>query len=145
MFQVQDDYLDLFGDPAQTGKMGTDVAENKRSWLLLTAFGKANEAQKKRLLVSKNIYEIKQSVYAEFTCINFLYGTQEHYGKGAKTTEKDINEVLTVFTELRIKDEFKQWEEELYKSIHKKIQALSHRIPRDIFQETTELIYRRVR
>ena len=39
-FQVADDYLDTFGDPAVFGKaIGGDILNDKKSWLLTRAFG----------------------------------------------------------------------------------------------------------
>ncbi len=50
-FQVQDDYLDAFGDPAKFGKeVGGDIRQNKKTFLLIHALEVADAGQKKRLL-----------------------------------------------------------------------------------------------
>lgn len=48
-FQVQDDYLDLFGDPDITGKIGTDIRDNKCSWLIIQALLRATPEQRRIL------------------------------------------------------------------------------------------------
>ncbi|OLY78945.1 Farnesyl pyrophosphate synthase [Smittium mucronatum] len=48
-FQVQDDYLDLYGDVKLTGKVGTDIKDNKCSWLVIKALSKCNPEQRKIL------------------------------------------------------------------------------------------------
>ena len=49
-FQLQDDYLDAFGDPLTFGKqVGGDIIENKKTLLYLLALEKADEAQQRQL------------------------------------------------------------------------------------------------
>lgn len=48
---MQDDFLDCFGDPAVTGKVGTDIEENKCSWLVVQALAKVSPEQKQLLQV----------------------------------------------------------------------------------------------
>ena len=49
-FQLQDDYLDTFGDPETFGKnIGGDILSNKKTFLLIKARQRANPAQLKEL------------------------------------------------------------------------------------------------
>jgi len=49
-FQIQDDYLDAFGDPEKFGKdVGGDIRQNKKTFLLLHALEVASPEQKERL------------------------------------------------------------------------------------------------
>ncbi len=51
-FQVQDDYLDAFGDPQKFGKdVGGDIRQNKKTFLLLHALQTATNSQKDELLL----------------------------------------------------------------------------------------------
>lgn len=51
-FQVQDDYLDAFGDAAKFGKqIGGDIKANKKTFLLIHALETATPAQRERLLL----------------------------------------------------------------------------------------------
>ncbi|GLW32484.1 polyprenyl synthetase family protein [Actinoplanes regularis] len=49
-FQLRDDVLGVFGDPAQTGKpAGDDLREGKRTYLVASAFGALDEAGRSEL------------------------------------------------------------------------------------------------
>jgi geranylgeranyl diphosphate synthase type II len=49
-FQLQDDYLDAFGDPETFGKqVGGDIIENKKTYLYLKAMQFSNEDEKEQL------------------------------------------------------------------------------------------------
>ncbi len=50
-FQLQDDYLDAFGDPEVFGKLvGGDILSGKKTYLYLSAFEQGSPEEKKRLL-----------------------------------------------------------------------------------------------
>jgi geranylgeranyl diphosphate synthase, type II len=56
-FQIQDDYLDAFGDPDKFGKqVGGDILANKKTFLLLHALEVANTTQRQEIenLLSSN-------------------------------------------------------------------------------------------
>ncbi|WPH03601.1 farnesyl pyrophosphate synthetase-like protein [Acrodontium crateriforme] len=51
-FQVQDDYLDAFADPKVLGKIGTDIVDNKCSWLVLQSLARCSAEQMEILKVN---------------------------------------------------------------------------------------------
>ena len=56
-FQLQDDYLDAFGDPKTFGKqVGGDIIENKKTFLFIRAMDLGSSDQKKEL---QNLYSIR--------------------------------------------------------------------------------------
>ncbi len=63
-FQVQDDYLDAFGDPEKFGKqVGGDIIANKKTFLLIHALETANPSQKfelERLLKSDESAKVEK-------------------------------------------------------------------------------------
>ena len=66
-FQLQDDYLDVYGDPAVFGKaIGGDILCNKKTYMLINAFNRANAAQHEELLrwVSATDYEAREKIAA---------------------------------------------------------------------------------
>jgi len=62
-FQLQDDYLDAFGDPKTFGKqVGGDIIENKKTYLYLKAIEFASEDEKQQLL---HLFSIQPSDNSE--------------------------------------------------------------------------------
>jgi geranylgeranyl diphosphate synthase, type II len=65
-FQLQDDYLDAFGDPKTFGKqVGGDIIENKKTYLYLKAIEFASEAEKQQLLHLFSIHPTDNSAKIE--------------------------------------------------------------------------------
>lgn len=66
-FQLQDDLLDVFGDPTQfQKKLGGDIVENKKTFLLINAYQRADDAQKAELdrWVNAQAYEPAEKIAA---------------------------------------------------------------------------------
>lgn len=91
-FQVQDDYLDCYGDPNVIGKIGTDIQDNKCGWVINKALGKANADQRKIL--------------------------DENYGVRSAETEAKVK---AVFAELNIEQDFNDYEEKIAAELRAKI------------------------
>ncbi|XP_075418981.1 farnesyl pyrophosphate synthase isoform X2 [Tenrec ecaudatus] len=113
-FQIQDDYLDLFGDPNVTGKVGTDIQDNKCSWLVIQCLQRASPEQHRVL--------------------------QENYGQ--KEAEK-VARVKALYEELELPAVFREYEEASFSSLRSLIEQYSGPLPPSIFQGLAHRIYKR--
>jgi geranylgeranyl diphosphate synthase type II len=106
-FQLQDDYLDAFGNPETFGKqVGGDIIENKKTYLFLKAleFSSENDRQKLRHLFNATNTDSKtkvESVKQIFT----TSGSAEATKKAITSYTKKAFEVLQALT---ISDKNKQ-------------------------------------
>jgi geranylgeranyl diphosphate synthase type II len=105
-FQIQDDYLDAFGDPKKFGKqVGGDIIANKKTFLLIHALDVANEAQKNELqaLLKDNSPEKVQKVlqlFSDCKVADWANELKEQYFKKAMASLEAINVLSSRKTEL---------------------------------------------
>jgi len=112
-FQIQDDYLDCYGDPAVIGKVGRDIEENKCGWLIVQALLHATPSQRALL--------------------------EKHYGKDSPS---DVALVKNVFNEIGLKKAFQKYEDESYKALVAKIKGVRI-LPQEVFLKLLVKIYKR--
>ncbi|WP_281336977.1 polyprenyl synthetase family protein [Flavobacterium eburneipallidum] len=86
-FQLQDDYLDAFGDPETFGKqVGGDIIENKKTYLYLKAIEFSNPTQKEQLT---QLFSTKQDNNSDkITAVKEIFNTTG----GSKATQKAIED-----------------------------------------------------
>ncbi|XP_074665669.1 farnesyl pyrophosphate synthase isoform X2 [Strix aluco] len=113
-FQIQDDYLDCFGDPELTGKVGTDIQDNKCSWLVVECLRRVTPDQRQIL--------------------------EENYG--CKEPEK-VAKVKELYDTLGMKAAFQEYEESSYRRLQELIRKHATRLPREIFLGLAQKIYKR--
>ena len=66
-FQLQDDLLDVYGDPKVFGKaIGGDITENKKTYMLINAFNRADDVQRQELMrwVSAEAFDRQEKIAA---------------------------------------------------------------------------------
>ncbi|MES2573634.1 MAG: polyprenyl synthetase family protein [Bacteroidota bacterium] len=86
-FQLQDDYLDAFGNPETFGKqVGGDIIENKKTYLYLKAVEFSKQAEKEQLL---SLFATKQDDNSEkITAVKEIFNSTG----ASKATQKAIEE-----------------------------------------------------
>ncbi len=105
-FQLQDDYLDTFGDPETFGKqVGGDIIENKKTYLYLKALEFSNTEQKQKL---KELFAFVGTEDDKVAIVKKIY---ESTG-AAKATQKAVKNytenAFEVLESLNISEEKKQ-------------------------------------
>jgi farnesyl diphosphate synthase len=115
-FQVQDDYLDNFGNPEHIGKIGTDILDNKCSWLVNQALAIATPEQRKVL---------------EF-----------NYGRKDKANEAEVKKL---YNELELEKRYQAYEEKRVGEIQKLIAETdeSEGLKKSVFEGFLGKIYKR--
>ena len=115
-FQIQDDYLDAFGDPAFIGKIGTDIKDNKCGWLINQALLITTPEQRKLL--------------------------DENYGQ--KDDEKEAR-VKQLYNELQLEKRYQDYEESRVAQLRELIAAVdeSQGLRKGVFEVFLAKIYKR--
>ena len=117
-FQIQDDYLDAYGSPETIGKIGTDIQDNKCSWLINQALQKASTSQRKVL--------------------------EENYGRKDDGGETEAR-VKAVYRELELQKVYEAFEEKRVGEIREMIAKVdeSEGLKKDVFESFLAKIYKR--
>lgn len=66
-FQLQDDLLDVYGDPKVFGKnIGGDITSNKKTYMLINAVNRADDAQRRELMgwIERQTFDREEKVKA---------------------------------------------------------------------------------
>ncbi|XP_073493372.1 farnesyl pyrophosphate synthase-like isoform X1 [Phyllobates terribilis] len=113
-FQIQDDYLDCYGDPSITGKIGTDIQDNKCGWLVVEALKRVTPEQRDVL--------------------------QENYGQD--DTEK-VQRVKQLYEELDLSGVYMRYEEDSYRRLQTLISQHANGLSKEIFLGLARKIYKR--
>jgi len=113
-FQIQDDYLDCFGDPAVIGKIGTDIKDHKCTWLVALALTMMTSEQRTLL--------------------------ETYYGKEDEESETQIKDL---YRSLELPEKFAAQEQSSYEDICQQIDACADMLPKVMFTRILKKVHGR--
>ncbi len=107
-FQLQDDYLDVYGDQSKVGKqVGGDIISDKKTYLWLMAEAQANSEQKTEL---HRFINVKDRNSEKVTCVTAVYNALEIPKQVREKMDAYFNEAMN---HLRIIDTSEEQKEPL--------------------------------
>lgn len=115
-FQIQDDYLDAFGDPSVIGKIGTDIKDNKCGWLINQALLIATPEQRKLL--------------------------DENYGQKDDAKEAKVKEL---YNELKLEQRYQEYEDKRVGELRKMMDGVQNEGLKGALETFLSKIYKRGR
>tara|TARA_B100000524_G_scaffold3639_1_gene2342 strand:+ start:1423 stop:1788 length:366 start_codon:yes stop_codon:yes gene_type:complete len=103
---VQDDVLDCYGDPETIGKIGTDIKDNKCSWLINTALSICTPAQKKTLESNYAKHDVKSEA-----AVKKIYKDLDLYSKfqASVTRKSEGGRAVVVRAHAHVKETRDEW------------------------------------
>ncbi|AVM49793.1 polyprenyl synthetase family protein [Capnocytophaga sp. oral taxon 878] len=105
-FQLQDDYLDTFGDYTFGKRIGGDIIENKKTILYLKALALANTQQHQAL---KQYYTTTEDNEIKIASVKALFEATGAAQSVRKEIEKITDEALELLSKLTITEEKHQY------------------------------------
>ncbi|GHT78656.1 isoprenyl synthetase [Bacteroidia bacterium] len=104
-FQIQDDWLDVYGDPKLFGKtIGGDISCNKKTWLLVNALNTSQTKEKEELLRWLNVSDQKEEKIEAITQIYNRLGLKE---KAQEAMDRYYRKALAVLDAVSVPAEKK--------------------------------------
>ena len=107
-FQLQDDILDVYGDPEKFGKqVGGDIISNKKTYLLIKALELADDRQRKEL---NNLIALKEFGSAEkVASVTALYDTLEIRQQAENTMQSYAEKAFTALDAINLPEAHKRY------------------------------------
>lgn len=103
-FQLRDDFLDAFGEFAVFGKpIGNDIITNKKTYLYIIAYNKANPSQKAQLDHAFSLKDKEEKVASVLK----IYDTLEIKKETENMIEEYFQKSLKILEEIKVSEEQK--------------------------------------
>jgi len=108
-FQIQNDYSNCFGNPEVPSEVGTDIQDNKCTWLVVQANERASPEQRQIL--------------------------KDNYGAW---DGKKVKRVKDVFRELNLKEAFDDYQNALFEEVWQEVLELTA-MPKEVFEHMLKI------